>query len=53
MTNGKIIAAGRPQELIDTYGSPKKMVTVSDSLEDIFVKLVGAKMEEAGDMKES
>ena len=46
MTKGKIIAAGSPQELINTYGSPKRMVAVSDSLEDIFVKLVGAKMEE-------
>lgn len=46
MTNGKIIAAGSPEELINTYGSPKRMVAVSDSLEDIFVKLVGSKMEE-------
>jgi ABC-2 type transport system ATP-binding protein len=46
MTKGKIIAAGSPEELINTYGSPKRMVAVSDSLEDIFVKLVGAKMEE-------
>lgn len=53
MNKGKIIAAGSPQELIDKYGSPKKMITVSDSLEDIFVKLVGAKMEEAGDIKGS
>jgi ABC-2 type transport system ATP-binding protein len=53
MNKGKIIAAGTPQELITQYGSPKKMVTVSDSLEDIFVKLVGAKMEDAGDIKES
>ncbi len=53
MTKGKIIAAGSPQELINKYGSPKKMVTVSDSLEDIFVKLVGARMEEAGDIKAS
>jgi ABC-2 type transport system ATP-binding protein len=53
MTKGKIIAAGSPQELVNRYGSPKKMVTVSDSLEDIFVKLVGSKMEEAGDVKES
>jgi ABC-2 type transport system ATP-binding protein len=53
MNKGKIIAAGSPQELITKYGSPKKMVTVSDSLEDIFVKLVGSKMEEAGDIKSS
>lgn len=53
MNKGKIIAAGSPQELINKYGSPKKMITVSDSLEDIFVKLVGAKMEEAGDIKGS
>lgn len=46
MTKGKIIAAGSPEELINTYGSPKRMVAVSDSLEDIFVKLVGAKMDE-------
>ena len=51
MNKGKIIAAGSPQELVTKYGSPKKMVTVSDSLEDIFVKLVGAKMEDAGDIK--
>ena len=53
MNKGKIIAAGSPQELVNKYGSPKKMITVSDSLEDIFVKLVGSKMEEAGDMKSS
>jgi ABC-2 type transport system ATP-binding protein len=46
MTKGKIIAAGSPEELINSYGSPKRMVAVSDSLEDIFVKLVGAKMDE-------
>ena len=46
MTNGKIIAAGSPEELINTYGSPKRTIAVSDSLEDIFVKLVGSKMEE-------
>ena len=46
MTKGKIIAAGSPEELINTYGSPRRMVAVSDSLEDIFVKLVGSKMEE-------
>lgn len=49
MTKGKIIAAGSPQELVDTYGSPKRMITVSDSLEDIFVRLVGATMEESED----
>ena len=53
MNKGKIIAAGSPQELVTQYGSPKKLITVSDSLEDIFVKLVGAKMEDAGDIKES
>ena len=52
MNKGKIIAAGSPEELVTRYGSPKKMVTVSDSLEDIFVKLVGSKMEDAGDIKE-
>lgn len=51
MTKGKIIAAGSPQDLVNQYGSPKKMVTVSDSLEDIFVRLVGSKMEEAEDIK--
>lgn len=50
MHKGKIIAAGSPEELINTYGSGKKMVMVSDSLEDIFVKLIGSKMEEAGDI---
>ncbi|MGI0090940.1 MAG: ABC transporter ATP-binding protein [Nitrososphaerales archaeon] len=53
MNRGKIIAAGSPQELINKYGSGKKMVMVSDSLEDVFVKLVGSKMEDAGDMKAS
>jgi ABC-2 type transport system ATP-binding protein len=48
MNKGKIIAAGSPQELIAKYGSEKKMVMVSDSLEDIFVKLVGAPMEDEG-----
>ncbi|MHB2036876.1 MAG: ABC transporter ATP-binding protein [Nitrososphaerales archaeon] len=51
MTKGKIIAAGSPQDLVNQYGSPKKMVTVSDSLEDIFVKLVGSKLEDAEDIK--
>lgn len=46
MNRGKIIAAGSPEELISTYGSGKKVVTVSDTLEDVFVKLVGAPMEE-------
>lgn len=46
MTKGKIIASGSPEELINTYGSPKRMVAVSDSLEDIFVKLVGENMED-------
>lgn len=46
MTKGKIIAAGSPEELINKYGSPKRTIAVSDSLEDIFVKLVGSKMEE-------
>ncbi|MGA2874013.1 MAG: ABC transporter ATP-binding protein [Nitrososphaerales archaeon] len=53
MNRGKIIAAGSPEELVTRYGSPKKMITVSDSLEDIFVKLVGSKMEDAGDIKSS
>jgi ABC-2 type transport system ATP-binding protein len=53
MTKGKIIAAGSPQELINTYGSPKRMVAVSDSLEDIFVKLVGSRMEDEENIKVS
>jgi ABC-2 type transport system ATP-binding protein len=53
MTKGKIIASGSPQQLIDTYGSPKRMVAVSDSLEDIFVKLVGSRMEDEGSVKVS
>ncbi|MDG6999529.1 MAG: ABC transporter ATP-binding protein [Nitrososphaerota archaeon] len=46
MNKGKIIAAGTPEELITTYGSGKKMVMVGDSLEDVFVKLVGSPMED-------
>jgi ABC-2 type transport system ATP-binding protein len=53
MNKGKIIAMGTPQELIDEYGSGKKMVMVSDTLEDIFVKLVGGTMEDAGEIKQS
>jgi ABC-2 type transport system ATP-binding protein len=53
MTKGKVIASGSPQQLIDTYGSPKRMVAVSDSLEDIFVKLVGSRMEDEGSVKVS
>jgi ABC-2 type transport system ATP-binding protein len=48
MNRGKIIAAGSPQELIEKYGSGKRQVMVSDSLEDIFVKLVGAPIEDEG-----
>jgi ABC-2 type transport system ATP-binding protein len=46
MNHGKVIAAGAPEELIAKYGSEKRMVMVSDSLEDIFVKLVGEPMGE-------
>ena len=46
MNKGKIIASGTPDELITKYGSGKKMVMVSDSLEDVFVKLVGAPIED-------
>ncbi len=46
MNKGKIIAAGTPEELITTYGSGKKMVMVGDSLEDVFVKLVGSPIED-------
>ncbi|MHB8568461.1 MAG: ABC transporter ATP-binding protein [Nitrososphaerales archaeon] len=52
MTRGKIIAQGTPDELKSKYGSGKKVVTVGDTLEDIFVKLVGASIEEAGEIKQ-
>ncbi|HZW56766.1 MAG TPA: ABC transporter ATP-binding protein [Nitrososphaerales archaeon] len=52
MTKGKIIASGTPEELITKYGSGKRMVMVGDSLEDIFVKLVGGTMEEAGEIRQ-
>jgi ABC-2 type transport system ATP-binding protein len=52
MNKGKIIAIGTPQELIERYGSGKKMVMVSDTLEDIFVKLVGGIMEDAGEIRQ-
>ena len=52
MTKGKIIATGSPDELKARYGSGKKVVTVGDSLEDIFVRLVGGRMEEAGEIKQ-
>ncbi len=48
MNKGKIIAAGSPEELINRYGSGKRQVMVSDTLEDVFVKLVGAPIEEEG-----
>ena len=42
MNKGKIIAAGTPAELIDRYGSGETiMVPKRDSLEDVFVKLIG------------
>jgi len=50
MNKGKIIAAGSPQELIDRYGSGKREVMVSDTLEDVFVKLVGAPIEDEGEI---
>ncbi|HYB03167.1 MAG TPA: ABC transporter ATP-binding protein [Nitrososphaerales archaeon] len=50
MNKGKIIAAGSPQELIDRYGSGKRQVMVSDTLEDVFVKLVGAPIEDEGEI---
>jgi len=50
MNKGKIIAAGSPSELIDRYGSGKRQVMVSDTLEDVFVKLVGAPIEEEGNV---
>ena len=53
MNKGKIIAMGTPQELIEKYGSGKKVVTVSDTLEDIFVKLVGGTMEDAGEIRQA
>ena len=53
MNKGKIIAAGSPQELIEKYGSGKRQVMVSDSLEDIFVKLVGAPIEDEGEIVNS
>jgi ABC-2 type transport system ATP-binding protein len=48
MNKGKIIAAGSPEDLINRYGSGKRQVMVSDNLEDVFVKLVGAPIEEEG-----
>jgi ABC-2 type transport system ATP-binding protein len=50
MNKGKIIAAGSPQELIDHYGSGKRQVMVSDTLEDVFVKLVGGPIEDEGNV---
>ncbi|HXQ93089.1 MAG TPA: ABC transporter ATP-binding protein [Nitrososphaerales archaeon] len=50
MNKGKIIASGSPEELINRYGSGKRQVMVSDTLEDVFVKLVGAPIEEEGNM---
>ena len=50
MNKGKIIAAGSPLELIEKYGSGKRQVMVSDTLEDVFVKLVGAPIEEEGNI---
>jgi len=50
MNKGKIIAAGSPEELIDKYGSGKRQVMVSDTLEDVFVKLVGAPIEDEGNV---
>ena len=50
MNKGRIIAAGSPAELIDKYGSGKRQVMVSDTLEDVFVKLVGAPIEDEGNV---
>ncbi len=42
MNKGKIIAAGTPEELIERYGSGETiMVPKRESLEDVFVKLIG------------
>jgi ABC-2 type transport system ATP-binding protein len=51
MNKGKIVAQGTPDELKEKYGSGKKVVTIGDTLEDIFVKLVGAPVEE-GEIKD-
>lgn len=53
MNKGKIIAAGTPMELIDEYGSGKRQVMVSDSLEDVFVKLVGGTIEDEGNVAQA
>ena len=50
MNKGKIIASGSPIELIEKYGSGKRQVMVSDTLEDVFVKLVGAPIEDEGEV---
>jgi len=50
MNRGKIIAAGSPEELINKYGSGKRQVMVSDTLEDVFVKLVGSPIEDEGNV---
>ena len=50
MNRGKIIAAGTPSELIEKYGSGKRQVMVSDTLEDVFVKLVGGPIEDEGNV---
>ena len=50
MNKGKIIAAGSPEELINKYGSGKRQVMVSDTLEDVFVKLVGSPIEDEGNV---
>lgn len=53
MNKGKIIAAGSPAELIEKYGSGRRQVMVSDTLEDVFVKLVGAPIEDEGNVSEA
>jgi ABC-2 type transport system ATP-binding protein len=50
MNKGKITASGSPLELIEKYGSGKRQVMVSDTLEDVFVKLVGAPIEDEGEI---
>lgn len=42
MNKGKIITSGTPAEIIERYGSGEKvMVRQRESLEDVFVKLIG------------
>lgn len=54
MNRGKIIAEGSPGELVSRYGTGKEVIVKGESLEDIFVKLAGATIEEfeAGEAKD-